>query len=149
MWQRLALGLGWSKWELGIEDTEIQEIKNRIKNTNKQINKETKLKEATPKEKIKIVEKSVFDLNKAEQVKILNMSLRKNNEAKIDSTINAIENYVPTKEEKRSIDLFKMNKKQQVDLLMDLGLSVQNIKKLKYEEDRVKKIIQLQNKSKK
>ena len=167
-WQRVALGLGWSKWELGIEDTEIQEVKNRIKNTNKQINKETKLKEATPEEKIKIVEKSVFDLNKAEQVKILNannldpkkypkeadrvkaiMNLRKNNEAKIDSTINAIENYVPTKEEQRSIDLFKMNKKQQVDLLMELGLSVQNIKKLKYEEDRVKKIIQLQNKSKK
>ena len=167
-WQRVALGLGWSKWELGIEDAEVQEVKNRIKNTNKQINKETKLKEATPKEKIKIVEKSVFDLNKAEQVKILNannldpkkypkeadrvkaiMNLRKNNEAKIDSTINAIENYVPTKEEQRSIDLFKMNKKQQVDLLMDLGLSVQNIKKLKYEEDRVKKIIQLQNRSKK
>ena len=42
-----------------------------------------------------------------------------------------------------------MNKKQQVDLLMELGVSVQNIKKLKYEEDRVKKIIQLQNKSKK
>ena len=42
-----------------------------------------------------------------------------------------------------------MNKKQQIDLLMDLGLSVQNIKKLKYEEDRVKKIIQLQNRSKK
>jgi len=167
-WQRVALGLGWSKWELGIEDAEVQEVKNRIKNTNKQINKETKLKEATPEEKIKIVEKSVFDLNKAEQVKILNannldpkkypkeadrvkaiMNLRKNNEAKIDSTINAIENYVPTKEEQRSIDLFKMNKKQQVDLLMDLGLSVQNIKKLKYEEDRVKKIIQLQNRSKK
>ena len=167
-WQRVALGLGWSKWELGIEDAEVQEVKNRIKNTNKQINKETKLKEASPEEKIKIVEKSVFDLNKAEQVKILNannldpkkypkeadrvkaiMNLRKNNEAKIDSTINAIENYVPTKEEQRSIDLFKMNKKQQIDLLMDLGLSVQNIKKLKYEEDRVKKIIQLQNKSKK
>jgi len=43
-WQRVALGLGWSKWELGIEDKEIKEVKERIKNTNKQINKETKRK---------------------------------------------------------------------------------------------------------
>ena len=167
-WQRVFLFGGWDKWSLGVEDYEVEEVKKRIKENNKQINKETKLKQASPEEKIKIVEKSVFDLNKAEQVKILNannldpkkypkeadrvkaiMNLRKNNEAKIDSTINAIENYVPTKEEQRSIDLFKMNKKEQIDLLMDLGLSAKNIKKLKYEEDRVEKIIQLQNKSKK
>tara|TARA_Y100000004_G_scaffold27318_1_gene27905 strand:- start:261 stop:7424 length:7164 start_codon:yes stop_codon:yes gene_type:complete len=43
-WQRLALGLGWSKWELGIEDKEIKEVKEQIKKTNKQINKETKRK---------------------------------------------------------------------------------------------------------
>jgi len=41
-WQRLALALGWSKWELGIEDKEINEIKERIKKTNKQVNKDTK-----------------------------------------------------------------------------------------------------------
>jgi len=43
-WQRLALGLGWSKWELGIEDKEVKEVKERINNNNKQINKETKIK---------------------------------------------------------------------------------------------------------
>ena len=43
-WQRLALGLGWSKWELGIEDTELKEVKEKIKNNNRQINKETKSK---------------------------------------------------------------------------------------------------------
>jgi len=36
-WQRLALALGWSKWELGIEDKEIKEVKERIKKNNKQI----------------------------------------------------------------------------------------------------------------
>ncbi len=41
-----------------------------------------------------------------------------------------------------------MNKSEQVNLLMNLGLSSKEIKKLKYEEDRVKKIIQLENKSK-
>ena len=48
-WQRLALGLGWSKWELGIEDKEINEIKERIKNTNKQINKDSKRKKSKKK----------------------------------------------------------------------------------------------------
>jgi hypothetical protein len=34
-------------------------------------------------------------------------------------------------------------------MLLDLGLSKKDIKKLKYEEDRIKKIIALQNKNKK
>jgi len=38
-WQRLALALGWSKWELGIEDKEIKEVKEQIKKTNKKIYK--------------------------------------------------------------------------------------------------------------
>jgi hypothetical protein len=112
--------------------------------------------------------KEVFDLNKREQVKILKannlnpkdypkekdrvdaiMNLRKENENKIDSTLTAIKNYVPTKEEQKSIELFKMTKKDQVNLLMELGLSTKVIKSLKYEEDRVKKIIELQKKVKK
>jgi len=47
-WQRLALALGWSKWELGIEDKEIEEVKKRIKKTNKRVNKDTKKKKAKP-----------------------------------------------------------------------------------------------------
>ena len=65
---------------------------------------------------------------------------------KMDSTLNAIQNYVPTKQEQRSINLFKMNKKDQVNKLISLGLTTKQIKALKYEEDRVKKIIELENK---
>jgi len=166
-WQRVAIGLGWSRWDVGVQDNEIKEAKKAIRENNKRIKKETKLKEATPEEKIKIVEKSVFDLNKSEQVKILEannldpkkypkeadrveaiMKLREKNERKMDSTITAVENYIPTKEEQRSIDLFKMNKKDQVNTLIDLGLSSKEIKELKYEEDRVNKIIELQDKKK-
>ena len=43
-WQRLALALGWSKWELGIEDKEINEVKKQINKTNKKVNKDTKKK---------------------------------------------------------------------------------------------------------
>jgi len=42
-----------------------------------------------------------------------------------------------------------MNKKEQINMLMDLGLSSKEIKKLKYEEDRVNKILALEKKSKK
>ena len=76
------------------------------------------------------------------------MNLRNKNERKIDSTIKAIENYIPTEKEQRSIDLFKMNKKDQVNMLIDFGLTPKQIRDLKYEEDRVNKIIQLENKSK-
>ena len=166
-WQRVAVAAGWSRWDVGIQDNEIKEIKNAIRENNKRINEETKLKQATPEEKIKIVEKSVFDLSKNEQIKILDannlnsknypreadrveaiMNLRNKNERKIDSTINAIENYIPTEKEQRSIDLFKMNKKDQVNMLIDFGLTPKQIRDLKYEEDRVNKIIQLENKSK-
>jgi len=41
-WQRVALGLGWSKWELGIEDKEVKEVKEQIKKTNKRVNRDTK-----------------------------------------------------------------------------------------------------------
>jgi len=167
-WQRVALAAGWSRWDVGITNNEIKEAKNAIRENNKRINKETKLKKATPEEKLKIIEKSVFGLNKAEQVKILEannldpkkykkeadrveaiMKLREKNERKIDSTITAVENYIPTEEEQRSIDLFKMNKKDQVNTLIDLGLSSKQIKELKYEEDRVNKIIELQDKKQK
>ena len=30
-WQRLALALGWSKWELGVKNEEIEAIKEEIK----------------------------------------------------------------------------------------------------------------------
>ena len=76
------------------------------------------------------------------------MEYHDKNPKKIDSTLKAIKNYIPSKEEKRSIDLFNLNKKEQLNILLDLGLSSKAIKKLKYEEDRVNKIIQLQNKKK-
>ena len=42
--------------------------------------------------------------------------------------------------------LTKLNKSDQVNMLMELGLSAKEIKKLKYEADRVNKIIELTKK---
>ena len=45
----------------------------------------------------------------------------------------------------QKIELFDLNKKQQVDKLKDLGLTSKEIKALKLESDRVSKIIELTN----
>ena len=50
---------------------------------------------------------------------------------------------------KRSKEVFDLNKADQVNMLMSLGLSSAEIKALKYEQDRVDKIIELENKKKK
>jgi hypothetical protein len=182
---RVLMFSGWSRWNLGLGDSEkIEEVKKTIKEKKKEAskvkkeeNKQIKLREKYPgktdgeiKEIIKLKEKNkeVFDLNKKEQIKILEanglnpkdyskeqdrvnaiMNLHKKDEGKIDSTLAAVKNYVPTEEEQVSIELFKMTKKDQVNLLMELGISTKVIKSLKYEEDRVKKIIELQKKVKK
>ena len=187
-WQRLALLMGWNKWDLGIKDPDIvalgEEIRERKKREKKMDNEREKidiqrkkLEEEYPEkteqeinEAIQIKEKTkqVFDLNKSEQVKIiegLNLNPKdyskeqdrvniiidnyNKNPEKIDSTLQAIKNYTPTVSEKKSIDLFKMTKKDQVNRLIDLGLSNKQIKELKYEEDRVNKIIELESKEKK
>ena len=43
-WQRVFLFGGWDKWSLGVKDYEIEAVKEHIKKTNKQINKDTKSK---------------------------------------------------------------------------------------------------------
>ena len=44
MWQRIMLGLGWSAWTIGVEDEELQEAKEKVKEK-KEIEKEEKKKE--------------------------------------------------------------------------------------------------------
>ena len=186
-WQRIALLSGWNTWDLGIKDPDLVALGEDIKERKKQEKKMEKEKEKAEKERNKLREKypdktdeqideavvieekakQIFDLNKREQVQIIE-DLKLNSKdypkekdrvdiiiehynkdpEKMDSTLTAIENYVPSELEQRSIDLFKTNKKEQINMLMDLGLSSRQIKKLKYEEDRVNKIIELENKKK-
>ena len=42
-WQRLAVGLGWSKWDVGIENKEVEAVKEKIKKQKKE-NKKSKFK---------------------------------------------------------------------------------------------------------
>jgi hypothetical protein len=186
-WQRIALLSGWNTWDLGIKDPDLVALGEDIKERKKQEKKMEKERKKAEKEREKLREKypdktdeqideaviieektkQIFDLNKREQVQIIeDLKLNPKNypkekdrvdiimehynkdPEKMDSTLTAIENYVPSELEQRSIDLFKTNKKEQINMLMDLGLSSRQIKKLKYEEDRVNKIIELENKKK-
>jgi len=54
-----------------------------------------------------------------------------------------------SKSEQHEKDLYKMKKKDQVNLLLEYGLSSRKIKTLKYEKDRVEMIIKLENKKSK
>ena len=58
-----------------------------------------------------------------------------------------------TKEEivkvKRNEALFDLKKDEQIDMLLSLGLSTKEIRNLKYEKDRVEKIMELESKDKK
>ena len=108
-WQRVASFGGWSRWNLGIDNDELKEAKERVK---------------TAKEWDKMEERY-----KGKKSPVTGLPYS-------------------TKEIQTSIDLFALKKDDQVDRLLSLGLSSKEIKALKYEEDRVNKIMQLQNKNK-
>ena len=106
-WQRVASFGGWSRWNLGIDNDELKEAKERVK---------------IAKEYDKIEQKY------------------KNKKSPVTG-----EDY--TKQEiEKSVELFALKKDDQVDMLLSLGLSSKEIKALKYEEDRVNKIMELQAK---
>ena len=188
MIQRVAMMMGWNKWTVGAQNEELiafeEDFKETQKLEKKKIKEETKvnekiieLREQYPdltdkqiKKKIELEDKSksLFDLNKREQEKLLNalnvdskdfkleadrvdkiLELYKTDSSRVDSTIQAQQDYQPTEIEIRKEELFKTTKKDQVNLLIDLGLSKKQISKLKYEEDRINMIMKLQNKKKK
>ncbi len=112
--------------------------------------------------------KKVFDLKKDQQVRALIdlglskkevdslrteqprvdkiIELKKIKGFDLDSLINAQVNYKMTKEEKLYKKLKDLNKADQVKKLKNAGLSDSEIKKLKYEKDRVEALVKLQNK---
>ena len=97
-WQRLATGLGWNKWDVGIENKEIKAVKEDLKINNKKRKKTSRIKAA---------------------------------------------------QEDMSYDNLKaLNKQEQINMLLKLGYSKRQAYSLRYEDDRVNKIIQLSKKSK-
>ena len=61
MWQRIAMALGWNRWDLGVKDEELEAAKTKVKTKRKEekkkLREEKKAEEKIEKEKIKKEEK--------------------------------------------------------------------------------------------
>tara|TARA_R110002020_G_scaffold118140_2_gene270091 strand:- start:347 stop:10285 length:9939 start_codon:yes stop_codon:yes gene_type:complete len=111
-WQRIAMLLGWPKWQLETKEqstTRYEEGKEGRKQERKRI-KAKNTRQYFPKRPITIEEFEASEL------------------------------------EEETKTLFKLNKSEQLDSLRSLGLTTDAIKRLKYEEDRVNKILELSKK---
>ncbi|GAG25552.1 unnamed protein product, partial [marine sediment metagenome] len=72
------------------------------------------------------------------------LSMRDKDSKKIDEAIKNQATYEPSKEEKEMKRIFDLNKSEQIEILEEYDLSTAEIKALKYEQDRVDKILELQ-----
>mgnify|MGYP003663748250 FL=1 len=114
--QRIALALGYRSWDVGAIDEESDIIRVEAKAEKKAQTKIDQQKKRDEKKRLRELEKYKGKTP------------------------------VEIKKMKQVEVLMKTNKPEQITTLLSLGLTKDEIKKLKYEEDRVNKIIQLQDK---
>ena len=111
--ERIALGLGWRTWDIGVRNEEHDQIKVEAKERKKQVRKDKVIKDR--EEKKRLAELRRFEGKTEKEIKLI-------------------------KEKDSIIDT---NKSDQIKSLTNLGLTKKEIKDLKYEEDRVDKILEL------
>ena len=146
-WQKVAMTMGWSSWDVGLpyygvegaskpktpamifEDT-ITEMK---KNTSSKEQKQTLINLGVSRSELN---KYKYEEDRIKKILELEKEF-KDNPKKKDSLIKVNE---------RKTIIFKDNKTEQVNALLALGLTKEQIATLKYEKNRVDKIIELQNK---
>ena len=116
--QRVALALGYRTWDVGTKNEEFDQIKIEAKETKKEAQKQ-KVIDAREERK-RLEEEKRFEGMTDEEIVVT----------------------------KRKDVIFKESRSDQIKSLLDLGLTKKEIKALKYEDDRVNKIIELQNKNK-
>ena len=116
--QRIALGLGWRTWDVNADNEEHDLIKIETKQTKEQQRKQKVIDDRA--EKKRLAEEARFEGMSDEEIALA----------------------------KRKDEIFKTTSKEQKTLLLELGLTKSQVKELKYEKDRVNKIIELLNKEK-
>jgi len=114
--ERIALGLGWRTWDLGIKNEEHDQIELEVKERKKREKEEERKRKREEEKRLK--EEARF-------------------EGLTNKEINAL---------KREDQIKALTRQQQVDSLLKLGVSKKEIRSLRYEEDRIKKIIELNTK---
>ena len=141
-WQKVALALGWSTWDVGlpyygVKKEPIDTPQTRLKNKVDLMKKETNTKEQ---------KQMLLDLGLSRQeiinLKYENKRVQKIIELQKSGGVKKIK--TPESESKRQFDSIKdENKPDQVKTLLGFGLTKAEIRKLKYEKDRVEKILEL------
>jgi len=148
LWQRIAMLGGWPKWQLETPKSEapVSEEEKREAKENKSVERYKAAKGSTDYETIK-------KLTSDQQIKMLRglgygdytIKNAKTEKAKIDLIIYKNKGG-KVKVDKKAVDTAKykaLNKADQVRKLDSLGLSKSEIAKLKYEQDRVDKLLEL------
>ena len=172
LWQKVALGLGWSTWDVGLgyyggfdaakvltpEEERVKEIDDMKKLTKTQEQIDMLLDLGLTKKEIKALGKEQVRVEKI--IELQNAEAEPKKEAKVKEEIK--EETKPTPEIKakpktesverrlrRQFDSIKdENKPDQVKTLLKFGLTKKQIRELQYEKNRVNKILELMEKNK-
>ena len=151
LWMRVAQLAGWPKWQLEDKKT-APVLTDEQKAKAKEDKKKTLYKEAKGSTDYDTLKK----LNSAQQIKMLKslgfgeytIKKAKSEEDKINLIIakNSGKKNIVNKKEADQYKYKKLSKAEQVRKLDSLGLSKDEIKALKYENDRVEKLLELMDK---
>ena len=114
--QRVALALGYRTWDVGTKNEERDLVKIESKEAKEKARKQKVIDDRAERKRLKELEK--YKGKTKEEIKQM----------------------------KRRDSIVDTNKSDQVKSLINLGLTKKQIKELKYEDDRVNKIIELTNK---
>ena len=114
--QRVALALGYRTWDVGTKNEERDLVKIESKEAKEKARKQKVIDDRAERKRLKELEK--YKGKTKEEIKQM----------------------------KRKDSIVDTNKSDQVKSLINLGLTKKQIKELKYEDDRVNKIIELTNK---
>ena len=175
-WQKVALGLGWSTWDVGLgyyggfdaakvltaDEEKVKEIDDMKKLTKTQEQVDMLLDLGLTKKEIKALGKEQSRVEKI--IELQNAEAKPKEEAKVKEEIKEETKPKPKptpkvkvkpkvesaeKRLRRQFDSIKdENKPDQVKTLLGFGLTKAQIRELKYEKNRVEKILELMPKNK-
>ena len=172
LWQKVALGLGWSTWDVGLgyyggfdaakvltpEEEKIKEIDDMKKLTKTQEQIDMLLDLGLTKKEIKALGKEQVRVEKI--IELQNAEANPKEEVKVKEEIKGETKPTPEVKAKpknesaerrlrRQFDSIKdENKPDQVKTLLKFGLTKKQIRELQYEKNRVNKILELMPKNK-
>ena len=174
LWQKVALGLGWSTWDVGLgyyggfdaaqvltpEEQAIEDVNTMKKETKTKEQIDMLLDLGLTKKEIKALGKEQQRVEKIIELQKEEVTPEVKSEVKPKSKVEEVkkESKQKTKPKKesserrlrRQFDSIKdENKPEQVKTLLDFGLSKKQIRALQYEKNRVEKILELMYKNKK